>query len=212
MEKRARQLSVQLKNEGIQNPLVLEAIAQVPRHIFVPENLQEQAYEDNALPIGEGQTISQPFVVARMSEYVMGEHRRLDKVLEIGTGSGYQAAILANLADQVYTIERIESLHKKAKQRLMSIGYLNIQSRHADGSSGWPEHLPYEAIIVTAAAAEIPEALKNQLADGGRLIIPVSDDKTGYQQLILVKRRGNTFDYERLDAVVFVPLLKGKAS
>lgn len=210
MEKRARELSNQLKAEGISNPLVLEAIAMVPRHIFVPGELQTEAYADHALPIGEGQTISQPFVVARMSELAMGSHRRLEKVLEIGTGSGYQAAVLANLADQVYTVERIEPLHKSAKQRLMNIGYLNVQSRYADGYSGWPEHLPYDAIVVTAAAPEIPQALKSQLADGDRMIIPVSDAETGQQQLILVKRSGDQFEQERLDAVAFVPMLEGK--
>lgn len=210
MERRARELSNTLKNEGISNPMVLEAIAQVPRHIFVPRELQAEAYADHALPLGEGQTISQPFVVARMSELVMGEHRRLEKVLEIGTGSGYQAAVLANLGDQVFTVERIESLHKIAKQRFMNIGYLNVQSRHGDGYEGWPEHRPYDAIVVTAAAPEVPEALKLQLADGGRMIIPVSDASTEQQQLILVKRHGNTFEQERLDAVVFVPMLKGK--
>lgn len=210
MEKRARELSTHLKNEGISNSHVLEAIAQVPRHIFVPANLQEEAYADHALPIGEEQTISQPFVVARMTELVMGPHRRLEKVLEIGTGSGYQAAVLANLADQVYTIERIESLHKTAKQRFMNIGYLNIQARHADGYEGWPEHLPYDAIVVTAAAPEIPTALKAQLADGGRMIIPVNNEEMGLQQLVLVTRNKEEFRQERLDPVVFVPMLKGK--
>jgi protein-L-isoaspartate(D-aspartate) O-methyltransferase len=210
METRARLLSHQLKNEGISNPFVLEAIAQVPRHIFVPGDLQAQAYADHALPIGLGQTISQPFIVARMSELAMGNHRRLEKVLEIGTGSGYQAAVLANLADQVFTLERIESLYKSAKQRFMNIGYLNIQARYSDGYAGLPDHLPYDAIVVTAAAKEIPEALKSQLAEGGRLIIPVSDEGTGQQQLILVKRHGNQFEKERLDAVVFVPMLEGK--
>lgn len=210
MEKRARDLSQALKKEGISNPIVLDAIAQVPRHVFVPEALKAEAYADHALPIGEEQTISQPFVVARMSELVMGEHRRLEKVLEVGTGSGYQAAILANLADQVFTVERIESLQKAAKQRFMTIGYLNVQSRYGDGYEGWPEHRPYDAIVVTAAAPEVPETLKAQLADGGRMIIPVSDASTGQQQLILIKRQGDAFEQERLDAVVFVPLLKGK--
>jgi protein-L-isoaspartate(D-aspartate) O-methyltransferase len=211
MEKRARQLSNQLKAKGISHPGVLEAIALVPRHIFVSENLQEQAYEDHALPIGEDQTISQPSVVARMSELLMDGHRRLEKVLEIGTGSGYQSAILANLSDLVFSIERIESFHKLAKERFLKIGYLNIQTRHGDGNLGWPEHLPYDGILVTAAASEIPEALKSQLAEGGRMIMPLRDDETGQQQLIKITRQGEKFNYERLDPVVFVPMLKGIA-
>lgn len=211
MDQRARTLSTQLKMEGISNPYVLDAIAQVPRHFFVPMDLQEEAYENHALPIGEEQTISQPYIVAKMTELVLGDHRRLEQVLEIGTGSGYQAAVLANLSDQVFTIERIESLYKLAKQRFAQIAYLNIQTRHADGYEGWPEHLPYDAIVVTAALDEVPETLKSQLAEGGRLIIPINNKETKIQQLVLVRRLNKQFNYEYLDPVVFVPFLRGKA-
>ncbi len=194
-----------LRDKGIRDERVLEAMAAVPRHLFVDEALSSRAYEDTALPIGRGQTISQPFVVAMMTAAVLGE-KRLGKVLEIGTGSGYQAAILARLADKVFTTERIGELQRSARQRFHRLGLHNIYTRHTDGNEGWPSQAPFDAIVVTAGG-RIPDVLYEQLADGGVLVAP--EDAGLHQQLIRVTRHGDEFDRENLGAVSFVPLREG---
>lgn len=165
-----------IRRHGIKDPRVLEAILKVPRHLFVPKELIHEAYVDAPLPIGEGQTISQPYIVALMTEAL--ELDENSKVLEIGTGSGYQAAILAEIAKEVYTVERIPSLKEKARKVLDALGYENIKFKVGDGTEGWPEYAPYDAIIVTAGAPEIPKPLVEQLKVGGRLVIPVGDELT----------------------------------
>lgn len=197
-----------LKQEGIQSQEVLEVMREIPRHIFVDEALASRAYEDTALPIGFGQTISQPYVVARMTEALLSDGP-VKKVLEIGTGSGYQAAILAKLAAEVYSVERIDALLKLARKRFQELGIRNIRLKHFDGRMGWPEYAPYDGILATAAPTEIPEALLGQLAPGGRLIIPVGD--RGTQELRLITRTDEGFKQELLDLVSFVPMLAGDA-
>jgi protein-L-isoaspartate(D-aspartate) O-methyltransferase len=195
-----------LREEGIRDGRVLEAIGRIPRHLFVDEALSHRAYEDTALPIGLGQTISQPYVVALMSQAAV-EHRP-KKVLEVGTGSGYQTAVLASLVTEVYTIERLEPLMRQARRRLRELGYHNVHFRTADGSSGWPEHAPYDAIVVTAAASELPSVLVEQLSLGGRLIIPVGSALQ--QELLLVERTEQGVTTTPLEQVVFVPLVAGR--
>lgn len=197
-----------LQLDGIMNQAVLDAIAVVPRHLFVPEHLKKYAYENMALPIVAGQTISQPFVVARMTEIILADRLRLHKILEIGTGSGYQAAVLAQVADQVYSVERIEELSLTAQAILKKLSYNNVFVLHADGYLGWKKHRPYDAIIVTAAAPSIPQALLTQLAVGGRLVIPV-DNPQGSQDLQLITRQKNKWHMEKLDGVLFVPMRHG---
>jgi len=193
----------QLIRRGIVNERVLEAMRQVPRHLFVPEDLRHLAYRDSPLPIGEGQTISQPYIVALMTQAL--ELRGSEKVLEVGTGSGYQAAILSLLAREVYTVERIPSLARRAERVLARLGYKNVRVKVGNGSLGWPEHAPYEAIIVTAATEQVPPPLREQLADGGRLVAPVGGRWS--QTLIRLRRRGDRFIREHLTTVVFVPLV-----
>lgn len=194
-----------LREKGIRDERVLEAMLNTPRHLFVDEALSSRAYEDTALPIGRGQTISQPFVVAMMTQAVMRDER-LGKVLEIGTGSGYQAAILARLADQVFTTERIGELQRSARQRFHRMGLHNVYTRHADGMEGWPSQAPFDAILVTAGG-HIPDALYEQLDVGGVLVAP---EHAGlHQQLVRVTRTQKGFDREELGAVSFVPLLEG---
>ncbi|MCD7097053.1 protein-L-isoaspartate(D-aspartate) O-methyltransferase [Stenotrophomonas sp. MMGLT7] len=190
---------------GIADEAVLNAIRTVPRHLFIDEALASRAYEDTALPIGHGQTISQPWVVARMTEAVMQCAPK--KVLEVGTGSGYQAAILAALGLEVYTVERIGDLLRQARKRFRQLG-MNIRSKHDDGRIGWPEHGPYDAIVVTAAAPALVDALIGQLAVGGRLVAPVGG--AGVQSLVLITRNedGST-EQQVLAPVTFVPLLSG---
>jgi len=201
-----RQRLVQrLREKGIRDERVLEAIGNTPRHLFVDEALSSRAYEDTALPIGRGQTISQPFVVAMMTQAVLREGR-LGKVLEIGTGSGYQAAILSHLADKVFTTERIGELQRSARQRFHRLGLHNIYTRHADGMEGWPSQAPFDAIVVTAGG-HIPSALCEQLAVGGVLVAP--ENASGHQQLVRLTRTRQGFDREELGAVTFVPLLEG---
>lgn len=200
-------LEERLRSEGIRNEKVLQAIAKVPRDQFVREDLKSFAYEDEALPIECGQTISQPFVVARMTELLLS-HGPMKKVLEVGTGSGYQAAVLAELVDEVYTIERIKKLYDQSKARFKSLHYKNIHTLHGDGYQGWPEHAPYDGIIVTAAATEVPRELQNQLADNGCLVIPVGV-QFSTQELITITRKGKHFKKESYDYVVFVPMLHG---
>jgi protein-L-isoaspartate(D-aspartate) O-methyltransferase len=198
-------LILRLREEGIRDERVLEAIRNVPRHMFVDEALASRAYEDTALPIGHGQTISQPYIVALMTQTLLAG-RRPKKVLEVGTGSGYQTAVLANLVDEVYSVERIEPLMKQARRRLREIGYRNVHTRLSDGSWGWKDHAPYEGIIVTAAAAEVPLSLLEQLAPGGRLVIPVGGPSM--QELLLVQHSDKGITQERLELVNFVPLVR----
>jgi len=193
-----------LRDEGIKNEDVLEIMADTPRHIFLDEALAHRAYEDTALPIGHNQTLSQPYIVARMTEILL--ESKPSRVLELGTGSGFQTAVLAQLVNEVFSVERIRPLQEKAKQRLRQLGLRNVRTRHADGGMGWPEAAPFDGIIVTAAPSEIPEDLLRQLADGGRLVIPVGGDK---QELTVVTRRGNNFDHRVIEPVYFVPLLGG---
>lgn len=199
-------LVARLQEEGIRDLEVLGAIRDVPRHMFVDEALASRAYEDTALPIGSGQTISQPYVVARMTE-AMRAGRRLARVLEVGTGCGYQSAVLARIADQVFTVERIDALLREARERFHALGIDNIRARHGDGFEGWPEHAPFDGILVTAAPAELPEALPAQLAEGGRLVVPLGPQ--GIQRLVCIERGVDGFERTELDAVSFVPMLKG---
>jgi len=194
-----------LRADGIRDPAVLEAMRSTPRHLFVDEALASRAYEDTALPIGYGQTISQPHTVARMTELVV--ERAPAKVLEVGTGSGYQAAILARLVERVYSTERIEPLATQARQRFRQLGYRNIRVQHSDGSWGWPQFQPFDAIIVTAGAADIPTALLEQLAVGGRLVMPLGDQ--GGQILVCITRTATVYERVDLGPVSFVPLLGG---
>lgn len=198
-----------LKDQGIRSRDVLEQIRNVPRHLFVDEALASRAYEDTALPIGLGQTISQPFVVARMTEALLADFTG-ESVLEIGTGCGYQTMVLSPLVKKIYTVERIPELLKKTKQRLRDLDIYNVQFRHGDGWEGWNKYAPYDGIIVTAAAPEIPEKLLAQLAPGGRLIIPIGPQ--GRQELTMVIQSGDHYDQLSLGAVSFVPLVAGKES
>ncbi|MDH5446786.1 MAG: protein-L-isoaspartate(D-aspartate) O-methyltransferase [Gammaproteobacteria bacterium] len=195
-----------LKSEGIRNEQVLDVIRNTPRHIFMDEAISSRAYEDTALPIGHGQTISQPYIVARMTEALL-EGARPRKVLEIGTGSGYQTAVLAQLVDEVYSIERISALLEQARLRLGGLNLHNIRYLLGDGHLGWKDMGPFEAIIVTAAPVEIPHELLEQLSDGGKLILPAGP--SGAQQLMLVTREGEEFHRQLLDRVSFVPLKEG---
>ncbi|RJS95412.1 protein-L-isoaspartate(D-aspartate) O-methyltransferase [Salinisphaera sp. Q1T1-3] len=194
---------------GIRDERVLEAMGHVPRHLFVDEAMSSRAYDDTALPIGYGQTISQPFVVAQMTSQVLA-HGAPRNVLEIGTGSGYQAAVLAELVASVYTVERIKPLYDRARHRLAELGYRNIRIREArDDVLGLPAYGPFEAILVTAGAEVLPESLFGQLADGGRMIVPVGGG--GQQRLVIVRRQGDSFVREYRDAVSFVPLIEGES-
>ncbi len=205
---RTRERLVQrLEEQGIRNVTVLDAIRHTPRHIFVDEALASRAYEDTALPISYGQTISQPYIVARMTEVLLESAPK--KVLEIGTGSGYQAAILARLVAEVYTVERIEALKKQARKRFAELKLRNIHIKQDDGVLGWPEQAPYDAIIVTAASAEVPAALVAQLSMGGRMLIPVG--APGAQDLLLITRTEEGYERRSLERVSFVPLLSGVA-
>ncbi len=200
---RERMVRTQIASRGIKDPRVLAAMLKVPRHLFVEEALKDQAYGDYPLPIGEGQTISQPYIVALMTEAL--ELKGPEKVLEVGTGSGYQAAILAELAKWVYSIERYPSLAERAKRILERLGYRNVIIKVGDGTKGWPEVAPFDAIIVTAAGPKIPEPLLEQLAEGGRLVMPVGDEWS--QFLIKVTKKGGKFLKENLGAVRFVKLV-----
>lgn len=196
-----------LKEHGIRSLAVLEQIRNVPRHLFVDEALASRAYEDTALPIGLGQTISQPFIVARMTEALLDKFDG-EKVLEIGTGCGYQTAILAPLVKEIYTVERIPELLRKAKRRLRELDIYNVRFRPGDGWQGWAKYGPYDGIMVAAAAAELPSKLLEQLAPGGRLIMPVGPP--GRQDLTMVTRLDDHYQQVSLGAVSFVPLVKGK--
>ena len=191
---------------GIESSPVLDVIRTIPRHLFVDEALATRAYENIALPIGYKQTISQPYIVARMTEALISGHR-LNNVLEIGTGCGYQTAVIAQFARRVYTVERINGLLTQARERFRRLGYHNIRTRHADGNSGWPTRAPFDGIIVAAAPASAPETLLEQLAPAGRLIIPVG--RPDEQKLLLASRNGEGFEHEYIDAVSFVPMQAG---
>lgn len=201
---RARMIE-RLRNEGIRNERVLSALAAVPRHAFVEEALASRAYEDSALPLGFSQTISQPFIVARMIELLL-EGRELGKTLEIGAGCGYQSAVLAQLTQEVYAVERIEPLLAKAKTNLRTIQQFRVRLKYADGHLGLPEAAPFDTIIVAAAAATVPQPLLQQLALGGKMLLPLG---TGAQNLLMVERRSEGFVETRMDSVRFVPLLSG---
>jgi protein-L-isoaspartate(D-aspartate) O-methyltransferase len=200
---RNRMVKTQIEARGITDEKVLQAFRNVERHKFVLPQYIPHAYADSPLPINEGQTISQPYIVAFMTDAL--DLKRTDKVLEIGTGSGYQAAILAELCDSVFTIEIFEKLGKKAQQLFDELGYDNIYTKIGDGYKGWPEHAPFDAIIVTAAPSDIPEPLKKQLAEGGRMIIPVGGDAV--QELVLLKKRKGKLREESVLPVRFVPLI-----
>ena len=195
-----------LRSHGIRSDAVLNQIRNVPRHLFVDEALASRAYEDTALPIGQGQTISQPYVVARMTEALLDGFEG-EKVLEIGTGCGYQTAVLAPLVKKIYSVERIPELLRKTKQRLRELDIYNVQFRPGDGWEGWPKYAPYDGIIVAAAASVVPEKLLEQLAPSGRLVMPVGPP--GYQELMLVTRKQDHFEERSLGGVSFVPLVPG---
>lgn len=201
-----------LRGRGIRNETVLEVISKVPRHLFVDEAMATRAYEDTALPIGHGQTISQPYIVARMTELLVEGNRSLHKVLEVGTGSGYQAAVLAPLVGELVTVERIEPLYRVTRDLLRNLGYRNIRTFLSDGSWGMASEAPFDAIIATAAPDEVPQALLEQLAIGGRLVIPVG--RSGQQQVLQIITRNTEHDYstEEQEPVLFVPLVRGKTA
>ncbi len=202
-QKAQKMVKEQIEERGIDNEKLLKVMRNTPRHQFVPEKYKKWAYDDRPLPIGHDQTISQPYIVALMTDLL--QIKKDDKILEIGTGSGYQAAILAGLADQVYTIEIVEALANQAKKRLKQMGFSNIQVRHGNGYNGWPEHAPFDKIIVTAAPKKIPEALKNQLKKGGRMVLPVGDH---FQQLKIVQKTKNGAIKEKnVTGVRFVPMV-----
>ncbi|HJS21408.1 MAG TPA: protein-L-isoaspartate(D-aspartate) O-methyltransferase [Steroidobacteraceae bacterium] len=204
---RTRERLVQrLKDNGIRNATVLDRIRSVPRHLFVDEAIASRAYEDVALPIGFGQTISQPWIVARMTEALL-EGGPLNEVLEIGTGCGYQTAVLAPLVGKIYTIERIAPLLERARQRLKELEIKNVRFRHGDGGQGWLAHAPFDGILVAAAPHAIPDVLLEQLAPGGRMVVPIGAE--GEQELIRITRDDNRVKRERLGAVAFVPLVQG---
>ncbi|MBA4502790.1 protein-L-isoaspartate(D-aspartate) O-methyltransferase [Marinobacterium marinum] len=205
--RRTRERLVQrLREQGIANEEVLATLIETPRHIFIDEALSHRAYEDTALPIGYNQTISQPYVVARMTELLL-EGGPLGKVLEVGTGTGYQTAILAHLVDQVFSIERIRPLQEKARKRLQRLKMHNVMLRHTDGSMGWADQAPFDGILVTAAPREVPAELLEQLAVGGRLVIPVGDEHQTLKRVVRINE--DEYKTEILESVRFVPLLSG---
>jgi protein-L-isoaspartate(D-aspartate) O-methyltransferase len=207
---RTRERLIQrLSDQGVTNMRVLDVILNTPRHLFLDEALAHRAYEDTALPIGHGQTISQPYIVARMTEILLGAAGgKLQKVLEVGTGSGYQTAVLGQLVSQVYTVERIKPLQDKARDRLRQLGIRNLHFRHADGGFGWPEEGPYDGILSTAAPHAVPDELLKQLSPGGVLVIPLGGRE---QYLHLIVRDGDSDNYinQQLEPVKFVPFLSG---
>jgi protein-L-isoaspartate(D-aspartate) O-methyltransferase len=201
-EKRERMVDTQIEARGVKDQKVLAAMRKVPRHLFVPENMKLYAYQDEPLLIGEGQTISQPYIVAYMSEAL--QLKGHERVLEVGTGSGYQAAILAEIVKEVFSVELLESLSLNAQDVLKKMSYRNIYFRVGDGTLGWKEHAPYDAIIVTAAPTKVPKALQDQLISGGRMVIPVG---AAFQELVLVTKEKRKFKKKKLLPVRFVPLI-----
>lgn len=193
-----------LRDAGIDDQRVLDVMAEVPRHIFLDEALSHRAYEDTSLPIGYSQTLSQPYIVARMTEILM-QHAP-SRVLELGTGSGYQTAILSRLVDEVFSVERIKPLQDRARDRLRQLGMRNVLLKHADGGMGWPDRGPFDGIMLTAAPKEIPKELRAQLAEGGVVVAPVGEVN---QNLVKMVRYGDSFETTEIEAVNFVPLLGG---
>jgi protein-L-isoaspartate(D-aspartate) O-methyltransferase len=204
---RARMVNQQLAKRDIRNARVLDAMRAVPRHEFVPEKLRALAYEDRPLPIGFEQTISQPYIVALMTQEL--DPKPADRVLEIGTGSGYQAAVLAKLVKEVYSIEIVEPLGRRAAADLKRLGFTNVHTRVGDGYAGWPDHAPFDAIIVTCAPEKVPPALVEQLKDGGRMVIPVGNESS--QTLYLMVKRGGVMQERERIPVRFVPMTRGPA-
>lgn len=203
---RERMVRLQIERRGVRHPGVLQAMREVPRHLFVPEALRRSAYEDHPLPIGHGQTISQPYIVAAMTE--MLDPKPADRVLEIGTGSGYQAAVLAKLVKHVYTIEIVEPLGRQAQERLASLGYRNITVKIGDGYLGWPEEAPFDKILLTAAPPDVPQKLIEQLRPGGRLVAPVG---AGWQELVVIDKDAKGNVRRRTEfPVMFVPMVPGR--
>lgn len=205
---RQRMVERDIIGRGIRDAGVIEAMRRVPREEFVPRRRRRRAYDDAPLPIGDGQTISQPYIVALMLE-ALGPHD-VATALDVGTGSGYAAAVLSHLVERVYTIERHERLALEAKRRFERLGYVNIRVRHGDGTRGWPEHSPYGAIVVAAAAASVPLALRDQVAIGGRLVVPVASSAFGQRLLRVERTAEDSFEEETLAAVRFVPLVSGE--
>ena len=205
--RKGQTLAELLYKEGIRQQQVLNAVAATPRELFLPDALKHKAYQNTALPIGQGQTISQPYIVAKMTELLLNANDQPQKVLEIGTGSGYQTAILAQLFRHVYSVERIKSLQFQAKRRMNQLDLHNISMKHGDGWQGWQSKGPFDAIIVTAAASSLPQALCEQLNEGGRLVIPVGDEQ---QSLLCIDRVDGELRTETVEAVRFVPLIAGE--
>lgn len=204
-----RRLIARLREHGIDNERILVAMEETPRHLFLDEALAHKAYEDTALPIGQNQTISQPFIVALMTEMVLNSDITVKKILEVGTGCGYQTAILAQFANWVFSIERIGALQQQARALLPKLGYHNISYLNADGAAGWPSNQPFDGILVSAAPLEVPAQLIEQLAVGGRLVIPVGTSDS--QRLRIITRTATGFDEQLRNAVRFVPMLSGQA-
>ncbi|MBA7709927.1 Protein-L-isoaspartate O-methyltransferase [subsurface metagenome] len=202
-EKRDKMVRTQIQARDIRDEAVLQTMRTIPRHKFVPQHLWHQAYADHPLPIGEGQTISQPYIVALMTEYL--DLKPTDRVLEIGTGSGYQAAVLSGLVQEVYTIEIKQGLHKSSTETLQSLGYENIKTRHGDGYFGWEEAQPFDSIMITAAVDHIPPPLLKQLKEGGRLILPLGTPFV-FQNLVLVTKKAGDYRLENITGVLFVPM------
>ncbi len=207
VELRKTMVEQQLRARDIYQKATLDAMLKVPRHAFVPDEMKPYAYADRPLPIGEGQTISQPYIVAFMTQAV--RLKKTDRVLEVGTGSGYQAAVLSEIVDSVYTIEIVEVLGKRARKQLKALGYDQVQVRIGDGYHGWKEKAPFDAIIVTAGAESIPDPLVNQLADGGKMIIPVGPHR-GIRQLVLLEKKAEKIKRRNLMAVRFVPFVRNE--
>ncbi|HIE10639.1 MAG TPA: protein-L-isoaspartate(D-aspartate) O-methyltransferase [Kiritimatiellae bacterium] len=206
-QRRMDMVRTQIEARGVKHPAVLRAMRTVPRHEFVSTRLRDEAYEDHPLPIGYGQTISQPYIVAVMTELL--DPSPEDVVLEVGTGSGYQAAVLAQVVRQVYSLEIIEGLAAAARERLARLGYHNLEVKHGDGYYGWPEHAPYDGIIVTAAASHIPPPLLQQLKPGGRMVIPVGPPMLVQSLVVVRKESDGTIRQQEIMSVRFVPLVKG---
>ncbi len=205
-----RRLVSRLREQGIENETVLGLLEQTPRHLFIDQALAHKAYEDTALPIGQNQTISQPFIVALMTQLALEGEKPVKKVLEVGTGCGYQAAVLSQLVSWVFSVERIATLQEKAKRLLPDLGYRNVSYLNGDGFKGWPSNQPFDAILVTAAPPTVPQALLDQLNVGGRLVIPVGGSDS--QNLRIITRTEYDYSEQIREAVKFVPMLNGRRS
>jgi protein-L-isoaspartate(D-aspartate) O-methyltransferase len=206
-QRRLQMVSRQISARGVRDKDVLETMRSVPRHLFVPQGLQDRAYADSPLPIDAGQTISQPYIVALMTELL--ELQPQQRILEIGTGSGYQAAVLSTLVDQVFTVEIKEILHRQATERLEQLGFGNVRTRHADGYFGWPEEAPFDGIMITASVNHVPPPLLEQLVDGGKIVLPLGHPFS-FQNLVVVTKDGDDYRLQQVTGVLFVPMT-GKA-